>query len=85
MSEASRVGGLQGTVIRRSGDKSVMVRVVRHQMHPKYKKYVTRTTDILAHDEENVYENGMYVLIEQAAPYSKRKAWKVTQLIEDRW
>ena len=84
MTAEKKVGGLRGTVVKKSGQKSVMVRVIRREKHPKYDKYVTKSTDIMAHDEEGKFEVGMYVLIEQSAPFSKRKSWLVSQLIEDR-
>lgn len=68
---------LQGKVVSDAADKTVTVLVERQVKHPVYKKYIRKSAKYLAHDEENRYKTGDVVRIEEAAPMSKRKAWRV--------
>jgi len=68
---------LQGVVVSDACDKTVVVRVERHVMHPVYKKFVSRSKKYAAHDEENRYRAGDAVRIEESRPISKRKRWVV--------
>lgn len=66
----------QGTVIRRSGDKSVVVRVERMVKHPVVKKYVRRHTHFHVHDPDNTCTIGDEVIIQESRPLSKMKRWR---------
>ena len=72
---------IQGTVISNKMDKTVTVLVERRYPHPLYKKYVSRTTKLHAHDESNECNEGDTVLIEECRPLSKTKSWRVTQVL----
>ena len=50
--------------------------------HPLYKKYVRRSTRVLAHDEENTCREGDWVLVEECRPISKRKSWRLVKVLE---
>jgi small subunit ribosomal protein S17 len=63
-------------------DKSITVTVERRFRHPLYKKYVTRTSKFLAHDEENSCQIGDKVRIMETRPLSKRKTWRLVEIIE---
>lgn len=68
---------LTGTVVSAKCDKSVVVTVQRHVMHPKYKKFMTRSKKYMAHDEQNAFREGDVVDIAECRPVSKRKTWEV--------
>jgi len=68
---------LEGTVVSDKMDKTVTVLVERRFMHPKYKKYLKRSTKYAAHDENNAFKEGDSVRIIECAPISKRKSWTV--------
>jgi small subunit ribosomal protein S17 len=68
---------LRGTIIKRSGDKTVAVEVRRVVVHPIYQKRHTRAKTYLAHDLENRAEVGQDVSIREVRPMSKRKRWLV--------
>ncbi len=73
---------LTGTVVSSGMDKTVAVRIDRTVKHPLYKKYVKRSTKLLAHDEANECKNGDVVSIEECRPLSKRKSWRVQKVLE---
>lgn len=68
---------LEGAVVSDKMDKTVTVLVERRFAHPVYKKYVKRTDKYAAHDETNAFKVGDRVQIEECAPISKRKTWRV--------
>ena len=71
-----------GTVLSNKMDKTVTVQVERLVSHPIYKKYVRRRARYAAHDERNACGIGDRVLITESRPLSKRKRWRVSQVIE---
>lgn len=68
---------MEGRVVSNKADKTVTVLVERSVMHPIYKKYIRRSKKYLAHDENNEYQEGDVVEIQEIPPMSKRKTWKV--------
>lgn len=68
---------MEGRVVSDKMDKTVTVLVERRTMHPIYKKYVKQSAKYAAHDEANLFRIGDKVSIEECAPMSKRKTWKV--------
>lgn len=68
---------LQGTVVSNAGDKTVVVRVDRSITHPVYGKTIRRSDKFHAHDENNTYQQGDVVRIQECAPHSKLKRWEV--------
>jgi len=73
---------LVGTVLSNRNDKTVTVRVDRYVIHPVYKKYLRRRAKFAAHDGQNACGVGDRVLITEARPLSRRKRWRVSQIIE---
>ena len=73
---------LTGRVVSDKMNKTVTVRVDRMVRHPLYGKYVRRSTNYHAHDENNECHTGDTVLIEESRPISKSKSWKVARLME---
>ena len=66
-----------GTVVSDKMSKTVVVRVDRTVMHPKYHKRYTRSTKMKAHDEKGEYHMGELVVIEECKPLSRDKRWRV--------
>ncbi len=72
---------LQGTVVKKSGDKTISVLVERKIMHPKYHKIVKRFKKYLVHDEKNEANVGDVVRVVECRPISKRKAFRLKQIV----
>jgi len=72
---------LQGTVVSDKGDKTVVVLVERRVQHPLYGKIVRRSKKYHAHDENNAIKAGDEVRIEECAPLSKLKTWRVLEKV----
>lgn len=72
----------QGTVVSDAMDKTVVVAVERTFAHPLYGKRVKRRKKYHAHDEANEFRAGDVVVIEETRPLSKKKRWRVIQLVE---
>ena len=68
---------LTGTVVSDKADKTVVVRVERRVKHPLYGKIIRRSKKYHAHDEGNAFKEGQIVRIEETAPVSKTKTWRV--------
>ena len=68
---------MTGTVVSDKTDKTVVVLVERRVKHPLYGKIIKRSKKYHAHDENNEAREGETVRIEETAPISKLKSWKV--------
>jgi len=71
-----------GVVVSNKMEKSVVVAVMRKVKHPIYGKFVNKTTKFIAHDEENTCNEGDLVRIMETRPLSKRKNWRLVEIIE---
>ena len=80
--EEKRGRTVVGRVISNKADQSVSVSIERVVKHPVYGKYIRRTTKLLAHDEGNRCQAGDTVTIVECRPISKRKSWRVVEVIE---
>ncbi|MEL6987787.1 MAG: 30S ribosomal protein S17, partial [Bacteroidota bacterium] len=63
-------------------DKAITVSVQRRLKHPIYGKYVKKTKKFMAHDETNQCGIGDTVKIMETRPMSKRKRWRLVEVIE---
>ena len=72
---------LTGTVVSDKGDKTIVVRVERRVKHPLYGKIIKLSKKYHAHDDANEFRAGEIVRIEECAPISKLKTWKVVDRI----
>ncbi len=70
---------LQGVVISDKQNKTVVVKVERRFTHPLFQKTVRRTKHYHAHDENGAVKVGDTVTIEETAPISKLKRWRVVE------
>ena len=71
-----------GAVVSNKMDKTIVVAVKRKVKHPIYGKFVNKTTKFVAHDEENTCQEGDLVKIMETRPMSKRKNWRLVEIIE---
>ncbi len=91
----SQPGNASGTEARKRGrraekvgivasdkmEKTVVVRVDRLIKHPKYRRYVRRTSKFMAHDEKGA-AIGDKVRIIETRPLSARKRWRVIEIVQ---
>ena len=71
-----------GTVVSNKMQKSIVIAVKRKIKHPIYGKFVNKTSKFVAHDEENSCNIGDVVRIMETRPLSKRKNWRLIEIIE---
>ena len=71
-----------GVVTSDKMQKSIVVSVERKVKHPKYVKFVKKTTKFVAHDENNDCNIGDTVKIMETRPLSKSKNWRLVEIIE---
>jgi small subunit ribosomal protein S17 len=72
---------ITGRVVSNKMDKTVTVLVERLVKHPVYGKYIRRSTKLFAHDESNVCNEGDVVAITSCRPYSKKKTFKLVEVL----
>ena len=70
-----------GTVSSDKMQKTVIVRVDRQVLHPKYRRYVRRTSKFMAHDELGATV-GDRVRIVETRPQSAKKRWRVIEIVQ---
>lgn len=71
-----------GTVVSNKMKKSIIVAIERRVAHPIYKKYFKKTTKLMAHDEDSQCRLGDVVKIMETRPLSKRKKWRLVEIVE---
>lgn len=71
-----------GTVTSNKMEKSIVVAVERKVKHPKYGKFLNKTTKFVAHDDANTCNIGDTVKIVETRPISKSKCWRLVEVIE---
>jgi small subunit ribosomal protein S17 len=71
-----------GTVVSDAMDKTVIVRIDRRIQHPLYKRIISRSSKLYAHDEGNECKAGDVVKVMSTRPLSKTKRWRVTEIVE---
>ena len=78
----TRARTLQGRVVSAKMDKTITVKSERRVKHPVYGKYITRSSKVHAHDEENKAGTGDTVLVMESRPLSKSKSWTLVEIVE---
>ena len=63
-------------------EKSIVVSEVRRIKHPMYGKFLLKTKNYVVHDEKNNSKIGDTVKIMETKPLSKRKCWRLIEIIE---
>ncbi len=71
-----------GMVVSNKMEKTITVAIERKVPHPVYKKYFKKTTKLLAHDEKRECQIGDKVKIIETRPLSKRKRWRLVEIVE---
>lgn len=71
-----------GVVVSNKMDKSIVILVERKEKHPIYKKFVKKSSKLVAHDEKNECNIGDTVRIMETRPLSKLKCWRLVEIIE---
>ena len=71
-----------GVVTSNKMNKSIVVAVERKIKHPKYGKFIKRTSTFVAHDEKNTCNIGDTVKITETRPLSKTKRWRLVEVVE---
>ncbi len=80
--ERGRSQVLTGTVVSDKMEKTVVVKVERTIMHRLYHRYIKRSKKFTAHDEHNKCKVGDRVTIVASRPLSKRKRWRLREILE---
>lgn len=73
---------LMGKVISDKMDKTITVLIERRVKHPLYGKYVSKSSKLKAHDEDNTCNIGDVVTIAESRPLSKSKSWTLVKVEE---
>jgi small subunit ribosomal protein S17 len=71
-----------GKVVSNKMEKSIVVSIERKVPHPIYKKYFRRTSTLMAHDEKREARIGDMVKVMETRPLSKRKRWRLVEVVE---
>jgi len=71
-----------GIVTSNKMDKTITVAVFRKEKHPMYGKFIKKTSKFTAHDEKNECSIGDKVKIIETRPLSKRKRWRLEEVLE---
>ncbi len=82
MSEVNLSRTLTGKVVSDKMNKTITVLVERKVKHSLYGKIMVRSKRYHVHDENNEFNAGDMVVIEECRPLSKTKAWRVIKLME---
>ncbi|UCD64378.1 MAG: 30S ribosomal protein S17 [Candidatus Zixiibacteriota bacterium] len=72
----------QGTVVSDKMDKSIVVRVDRTMRHSLYEKIFRTFSKLYAHDEKNEARVGDIVRVMETRPLSKKKRWRLVEIVE---
>lgn len=73
---------LTGVVVSDKMDKTIVVQISSRKLHRLYKKYLTVSKRVKAHDENNDAHQGDTVQVVEARPMSKEKRWRLSEIIE---
>ena len=80
--ETKALRTLTGRVVSNKMNKTIAVEIERLVKHPRYGKYIRRTTKLLAHDETNQSREGDTVTIAECRPLSRSKSWRLVAVVE---
>ena len=71
-----------GVIVSNKMEKSAVVIEKRKVKHPKYGKFINKTSRYVIHDEKNECNIGDTVKIMETRPLSKNKCWRLVEIIE---
>ena len=72
----------EGLVVSNGMDKTAVVAIVDRVRHRRYNKTVHRTTKLFVHDADNDLNVGDRVRIQETRPLSKKKRWRLVEILE---
>lgn len=70
-----------GVVLSNKMDKTIVVRSEKIVRHKLYGKYLRRHIKYVADDQDNLCNIGDQVMIEECRPLSKRKRWRLREIL----
>ena len=79
--EQKKVRTVSGKVVSNKIDKSITVLTERRVKHPIYGKYMSKSSKLHAHDENNQCAIGDLVTIRECRPLSKTKSWTLVEVV----
>ena len=86
MSEMTENRGMRktriGVVVSDKMDKTIVVKLHTREKHPLYSKYISKSTKIKAHDENNECGIGDTVKVMETRPLSREKRWRLVEIVE---
>lgn len=82
MEEVKQEKQTRAFVVSKTGDKSIVVQIDYLTRHPKYGKYLRRRTKLAVHDPRNEAGVGDIVEITECRPISKRKSWRLLNVVQ---
>ena len=79
--QTKRVPEETGIVVSDKMEKTIVVKLSMRVKHPLYKKYISRTKKVKAHDESGVAGIGDQVLLAECRPLSKEKRYALKKVL----
>jgi len=73
---------MTGRVVSDKMHKTITILIERRVKHQMYGKYLTKSSKIKAHDENNECKMGDMVTIKETRPLSKTKSWTLVKIEE---
>ena len=73
---------LIGNVVSDKGDRTIVVSIARRKKHSLYKKYITLTKKLKAHDPDNECQVGDLVRVVESRPLSREKRWRLVEVLK---
>ena len=71
-----------GKVVSNKMEKSCVITVERKVKHEKYGKFMTKTTKLMVHDENNQVGIGDTIKVMETRPLSKNRRWRLVEILE---
>ena len=84
MEQTKNIRTLTGTVVSDKMHKTAVVLFERKVKHPKYGKFIKKSTKYKIHDEDNKCKIGDIVTITEVRPISKDKSWKLVDILRSK-
>lgn len=72
----------EGVVSSVAMEKTAVVTITTRKPHPRYRKTMARSTNLYVHDEENTLRVGDRVRVGETRPLSKKKRWRILEIVE---
>lgn len=80
--ESKKIRTVSGKVVSNKMDKSITVLTERRVKHPVYGKFLSKSSKLHAHDENNECAIGDVVTIRECRPISKTKSWTLVEVVQ---